>query len=336
MSGKLLKNRKKNHNAWPKPSAFDQKFEIQNTTRSRSETFEKCSFLFKFKEGEKEAFPLDHRLEKILRDFAKNTGRLTVLTGAGISAESDIPTFRGPEGYWTIGSKEYQPQEMATYQMFAQKPDEVWKWYLYRLGVCKKALPNSGHHALFEMEALFKNRFTLITQNVDNLHLRAGNSLDRTFQIHGNVFFMRCIKECKRKVIPIPEALTGKEKNAPLTEQDRQLLMCPDCGSRTRPHVLWFDEVYNEHYYRYHSALNIAGKTELLMVVGTSGATSLPNQLVQTVKAHDGIIMDINIEKNPFSYAALSSRRGFFIQQPGGKALPDIVECFKTVMALAG
>jgi NAD-dependent deacetylase len=75
---------------------------------------------------------LGHRLEKILHEFAKGTGRLTVLTGAGISAESNIPTFRGPEGYWTIGSKEYQPQEMATYQMFAQKPDEVWKWYLYR------------------------------------------------------------------------------------------------------------------------------------------------------------------------------------------------------------
>jgi NAD-dependent deacetylase len=277
---------------------------------------------------------LDQHLEKTLRDFAKSTGRLTVLTGAGISAESNIPTFRGPEGYWTIGSKEYQPQEMATYQMFAQKPDEVWKWYLYRAGICNKALPNPGHHALVEMETLFKNRFTLITQNVDNLHLRAGNSMDKTLQIHGNVFFMRCFKECKRKVVLIPEALTGKEKNEPLTKQDRQLLVCPDCGSRTRPHVLWFDEIYNEHYYRYHSALTAAAETKLLLVVGTSGATSLPNQVVWEVKHHNGIIMDINIEKNPFSLAALSSRHGFFIQQPGGKALPDIVQCFKTVMEL--
>jgi NAD-dependent deacetylase len=272
---------------------------------------------------------LDHRLEKILHEFAKGTGRLTVLTGAGISAESNIPTFRGPEGYWTIGSKEYQPQEMATYQMFAQKPDEVWKWYLYRLGVCKRALPNPGHHALVEMEALFGNRFTLITQNVDNLHIRAGNSLDRTFQIHGNVYFMRCLRECTRNVFPIPEALTGKEKNDPLTGQDRQLLLCPDCGSRTRPHVLWFDEIYNEHYYRYHSALKVARETELLIVVGTSGATNLPNQVVWEVKQRDGIIMDINIEKNPFSHAALNSKQGFFIQQPGGQALPDIVQCFK-------
>jgi len=275
---------------------------------------------------------LDRHLEKILQDFAKGSGRLTILTGAGISAESNIPTFRGPEGYWTIGSNEYQPQEMATYRMFRQKPEEVWKWYLYRIGVCKKAQPNPGHHALVEMETLFKDRFTLITQNVDNLHLRAGNSLLKTFQIHGNVFFMRCADECKRKVLPIPKNLTGREKNDALTEADRQLLICPYCGSLTRPHVLWFDEMYNEHYYRYHSALKVAGETDLLLVVGTSGATSLPNQVVWEVKHRNGIIIDINIEKNPFSFIAVNSRQGFFIKQPSGETLPDMVQRFKAVM----
>jgi NAD-dependent deacetylase len=274
---------------------------------------------------------LDTHREKILQDFAKGSGRLTILTGAGISAESNIPTFRGPEGYWTIGSKEYQPQEMATYRMFRQKPEEVWKWYLYRIDVCKKAQPNPGHHALVEMEMLFKDRFTLITQNVDNLHLRAGNSLDKTFQIHGNVFFMRCADECKKEVFSIPENLIGREKNQALTESDRQLLVCPYCGSRTRPHVLWFDEMYNEHYYRYHSALKVAGETDLLLVVGTSGATSLPNQVVWEVKSRNGIIIDINIAKNPFSIIALKSRQGFFIKQPSGEILPAIVQCFKTI-----
>ncbi len=275
---------------------------------------------------------LDRHLEKILQDFAKGSGRLTILTGAGISAESNIPTFRGPEGYWTIGSNEYQPQEMATYRMFRQKPEEVWKWYLYRIGVCKKARPNPGHHALVDMETLFTDRFTLITQNVDNLHLRAGNSLEKTFQIHGNVFFMRCADECKRSFFPIPKHLTGREKNDTLTETDRQLLMCPSCGSRTRPHVLWFDEMYNEHYYRYRSALKVAEETELLLVVGTSGATSLPNQVVWEVKHRNGIIIDINIEENPFSNIALNSRQGFFIKQPSGKALPNILKQFKAVM----
>lgn len=275
---------------------------------------------------------MDRHLENILKDFAKGSGHLTILTGAGISAESNIPTFRGPEGYWTIGSNEYQPQEMATYTMFRQKPEEVWKWYLYRIGVCKKARPNPGHHALVEMETLFNDRFTLITQNVDNLHLRAGNSLEKTFQIHGNVFFMRCADECKREVFKIPDNLTGRKKNETLTETDRRLLICPYCGNQARPHILWFDEMYNEHYYRYHSALKVAKETELLLVVGTSGATSLPNQVVWEVKHRSGIIIDINIEKNPFSIIALNSRQGFFIKQPSGKVLQDILQCFKAVM----
>ncbi|MBW1609542.1 MAG: RNA polymerase subunit sigma [Deltaproteobacteria bacterium] len=275
---------------------------------------------------------LNRHLTKTLQDFAHGSGRITILTGAGISAESGIPTFRGPEGYWTIGSKEYQPQEMATYSMFVKKPDEVWKWYLYRIGVCGKASPNSGHLSLVEMETLFKDRFTLITQNVDNLHLRAGSRLKKTFQIHGNVFFMRCAGECALKVYPIPKHLSGRGKNEDLTQKDRNLLMCQDCGSRTRPHVLWFDEMYNEHFYRYHSALDVAGETELLIVVGTSGATNLPNQVVWEVKNRDGVIIDINIEENPFSNLALKSRRGFFLKQPSGKALPSILQVFKNIL----
>ena len=272
---------------------------------------------------------MDQNLKKILQDFAQSSGYITVLTGAGISAESGIPTFRGPEGYWTVGSKEYHPQEMATYMMFMQKPDEVWRWYLYRIGVCGKAEPNQGHHSLVEMEKLFKNRFTLITQNVDNLHIKAGSGLENTLQIHGNVFFMRCSNECTLKIYPIPEGLTGRTKDQIITEKDRRLLKCPDCGGRSRPHVLWFDEIYNEHYYRYHSSLKVAKETELLIVVGTSGATNLPNQVVWEVENNGGIIIDINIEKNPFSDLALKSQRGFFIKQPSSKALPSILQIFQ-------
>ena len=81
------------------------------------------------------------------------------MTGAGISAESGIPTFRGPEGYWTFGSREYHPQEMATFNMFSRHPEEVWRWYLYRLGVCSNAEPNDGHYALVDMEELLEDRF---------------------------------------------------------------------------------------------------------------------------------------------------------------------------------
>lgn len=262
----------------------------------------------------------------LLRAIADGTGTITVLTGAGISAESGIPTFRGPEGYWTVGSTVYQPQEMATFHMFCAMPDEVWKWYLYRMGVCGAAAPNPGHLALVAMENHFGNRFTLITQNVDGLHLRAGNSPARTYQIHGNVFYMRCSLECNEEVYPIPEAVSPKSKNETLTDSDRRHLRCPLCGARTRPHVLLFDESYNEHHYHFHSSLNTARKTALLIVVGTAGATNLPNQVAREVYQNDGMIVDINIEPNPFSQLAQNSKHGFFIQEPSATALPALLK----------
>lgn len=273
---------------------------------------------------------MDSRLKKILAEFVQTKKQITVLTGAGISAESGIPTFRGHEGYWTIGSMEYHPQEMATRSMFLQKPKEVWKWYLYRMKICSRAKPNPGHNALVKMEKLFQDRFILITQNVDGLHLRAGNSLMRTYQIHGNISYMRCSRECSSKIYPLPENLPGKEKGEDITKKEWQLLKCPDCGKLTRPHVLWFDESYNEKYYHFHSSLEAAAKTELLLIVGTSGSTNLPNQVAWEVKNNNGIIVDINIEENPFTTLALSGNRGFFIQQPSGAALSSIMEVFST------
>ena len=272
-------------------------------------------------------------LKEILIDFALGSKRITILTGAGISAESNIPTFRGPEGYWTIGSREYHPQEMATYSMFIQKPEEVWKWYLYRLGVCRKARPNTGHLALVEMERLFNDRFTLITQNVDNLHIQAGNSLEKTFQIHGNIFYMRCANECSSNIYPLPEDISGKAKGEDLTPEEQLLLRCPDCGERSRPHVLWFDEAYNEKYYRYHSSLEVAGQTELLLIIGTSGTTNLPNQVAWEVKNHNGIMIDINIEENPFAKMALTCNRGYFIKKQSSVVLPQILDIFTNSLA---
>jgi len=269
---------------------------------------------------------MNEDIKRTLKEFAHNGSRITVLTGAGISAESGIPTFRGPEGYWTIGSTEYHPQDMATYSMFTQKPDEVWTWYLYRMGVCARAAPNAGHVALADMEKLLKSRFMLITQNVDNLHLRAGNHPQTTYQIHGNVFFMRCTRECTNTVYALPEQVKGKARGENLAPEDRRHLVCPDCGSLTRPHILWFDESYNEAFYHFYSALETARQTDLLLTVGTSGATNLPTQIVREVYAHGGTIIDINIESNPFSQVAQKTPRGGHIKAPSASALPEIVE----------
>ena len=265
-------------------------------------------------------------MQHVLREIAGGTGKITVLTGAGISAESGIPTFRGPEGYWTVGSKVYQPQEMATFWMFTQQPDEVWKWYLYRMGICGAAQPNPGHLALVAMEQRFGDRFTLITQNVDGLHLRAGNTLARTYQIHGNVFYMRCSLECSEAFYPIPEAVRPKTKEESLTDSDREHLRCPLCGARSRPHILLFDESYNEHHYHFYSSLKTAQDTALLIVVGTAGATNLPNQVAREVYQRDGVIIDVNIETNPFAQLAENSLRGFFVKEPSASALPAIFE----------
>ena len=268
---------------------------------------------------------LQASLKAKLSQLAADKARVTVLTGAGISAESGIPTFRGPEGYWTIGSREYFPEEMATQAMFRQQPDEVWRWYLYRRSVCQRAKPNKGHLALAKLEAALADRFVLITQNVDGLHLRAGNSLQRTYQIHGNIDYMRCANACSNAVYPVPKAMPLKNKEDPLSNADRQLLRCPECGGPARPHVLWFDEYYNEDYYKFNSSLRAASQTDLLIVAGTSGATNLPNQVAWATQQRGGLIIDINPQENPFSALAVQSG-GYFLQQPGGEVLPELVE----------
>ena len=269
---------------------------------------------------------LSDTILKKLHECARSAQQITLLTGAGISAESGIPTFRGPEGYWTVGSREYHPQEMATYRTFQTQPYEVWRWYLYRMGICAAAEPNPGHVAVEAMERSLPGRFTLITQNVDNLHLRAGNSPENTYQIHGNIFYTRCQADCGYGVQPLSEGLTGKDRGDELSSEEKGLLVCPRCGSTLRPHVLWFDESYDELHYRFQSSLEAAARTDLLITVGTSGATNLPNQVAWLVYQNGGTILDINIEQNPFSEIAESSPGGAFIQGASAKILPEIAE----------
>lgn len=249
---------------------------------------------------------------------------ITVLTGAGISAESGIPTFRGPEGYWTIGSRDYYPQEMATRRMFLKQPYEVWKWYLYRIGVCRQSRPNRGHLALAKLEEQLPTRFKLITQNVDDLHLQAGSSPSNMYQIHGNIYFGRCLQECDGMVHELPGSLVGKTRDEDLAQSERELLVCPSCGGLLRPHVLWFDETYNELHYRSQSALAAADRAALLLTVGSSGTTNLPSQVAWRAYQNQATIIDVNIERNPFSDLAEKSPQGAFLQGPSASLLPAI------------
>ncbi len=269
---------------------------------------------------------LDPHLVETLREVAAANGHVVALTGAGISAESGIPTFRGKEGYWTVGSTHHHPMEMATRTAFAAMPDEVWRWYLYRRSICRAADPNPGHHALVRLEQAWDDRFTLITQNVDGLHLRAGHQLSRTYQIHGNVDFMRCPGVEGRQIVPIPAGLDGFTRQDPLEDRHRELLRRPGDTQIGRPHVLWFDEYYDEELFAADSAMQAAARADLLLVVGTAGATNLPMQ-IGTLAARRGIPMvDINVGPNPFAELAARAPQGHVVQHPSATAVPAIVD----------
>jgi NAD-dependent deacetylase len=267
---------------------------------------------------------MEEGLARILDEVRGRDGRVLVLTGAGISAESGIPTFRGREGYWVVGSQNYMPQQMATRAMFDRSPAEVWRWYLFRFGMCRHAEPNAGHHALVDLERALGDRFVLVTQNIDGLHSRAGSSPERTYCIHGDAAWVRCAGECTRELFPLPEFST-RDKDAPLTAADQDRLTCPRCKGWLRPHVLWFDESYDEEHYRMESALDAVRKASLLLVVGTSGATNLPMQIGQLAFQRGIALVDVNLEENPFSEMARASPRGFFARGTACERLPLIV-----------
>lgn len=259
-------------------------------------------------------------------------GKLLVLTGAGMSAESGIPTFRGEEGYWRIGSREYFPEELATRAAFSRMPEEIWGWYLYRRSVCRAASPNAGHLALAELERGLRERneserFLLITQNVDGLHRRAGNSVACTYEIHGNIDYMRSIDDHDARIFPLPAELGERwERGRAIGERERALLVTPDDNVCARPHVLWFDESYDEARFRYESSLRAVEEAALVIVIGTSGATNLPSMIVQRTAAMGRPLLVINRDPSPFSAMAERIPSGHFVQGAAAELVPPLVD----------
>lgn len=247
------------------------------------------------------------------------------MTGAGISAESNIPTFRGKQGYWTVGSTNYHPSELATNDSFGQMPNEVWLWYLYRRTVCQAAEPNPGHFALAKFEEQLQDRFLIVTQNVDGLHLRAGNSQKRTYEVHGNIDYMRCWEDCCMDLFPIPNEIGEVARGDQLSAEQIALLVCPKCGARSRPHVLWFDESYDEQRYRYSSSMMATKKCGALITIGSSGSTNLPTRMVQTAAATGAVLIDINPEQNPYARTAQASG-GTWLKCGAGEGLERLIE----------
>lgn len=240
-------------------------------------------------------------IETIIQHGLKRAhkNKITFLTGAGISAASGIPTYRGSDGIWIKGTKFYKPESFGTFQHFNNHADEVWQYTFFRKKMFANAEPNPSHYDLVALESQLGDRFELITQNIDNLHQRAGSKT--VYEIHGNLREMRCASECTKAIYKMPSAIELKDQDEDLTMEEQQLLFCPECGDHTRPNILWFDEYYNERIFKVDTCMSIAKRSSLLIILGSSGATTLPNSLVAQTLRYGGYVIDVNLEDNQFT-----------------------------------
>ena len=274
---------------------------------------------------------LPGNLQRLLDRGLRGSGPIAFLTGAGISAESGIPTFRGEDGYWRVGSRHYRPEELATRAAFDVMPDDVWSWYLYRRAVCHRAEPNAAHRALVDLEHGFHDRMVIITQNVDGLHLRAGSLPHLTYQIHGNLDFMRYDDAGEPVPVPVPVHLdTVWDRDRRLTVEEKAHIT-HDGGTLARPHVLWFDECYDEHLFRFESSLRVARSASMLIVVGTSGVTNLPLQVAAAALERGIPLIVLNGDEcTTFAGIAARSPFGWFEQGPATELVPAVAEYIMT------
>lgn len=236
----------------------------------------------------------------------KGCSRVAVLTGAGISAESGVPTFRGKEGLWG----KFRPQELATMKAFMDNPKLVWEWYNWRRSIINEVKPNPGHCALAELEGLVE-RFTLITQNVDGLHRRAGSQ--EVLEIHGNILRNKCMK-CGRGHADADEI---DPDNIP---------KCTSCGGRIRPDVVWFGEMLSEETIQL--AFQRTEEAQVFLSVGTSAVVHPAASLPLTARHSGAILVEVNLEPTPITELADYS----FIGQ-SGEVLPKLVGAFKAEVA---
>ncbi len=225
-----------------------------------------------------EASPYPEKLSQAARLIAQ-AERLRLLTGAGISRASGMPTFRGHDPTWA----DYPRRRFATYRGFRDDPVGVWLWHNWRLAANLRATPNPAHRALAELEDLWERLgrdFQLITQNVDELHQRAGSR--RILELHGNAFLAR--PDGTPQDFPEPVRLPPP----PFP----QIPMRDERGRLLRPHVVWFDEGVPESIRR--RALTLMAEADLLLVVGTSGETVLARRLVERAREAGAEVIEIN------------------------------------------
>jgi NAD-dependent deacetylase len=233
--------------------------------------------------------------------------RVLVITGAGVSAESGIPTFRGKDGYW----RNLDPAKLATPEAFAKNPNLVWEWYRERRQRIRNAQPNTAHQAIAKL-AQHAREFLLVTQNVDDLHVRAeweGNTLVRQniVQIHGDIFITRC-SHC----------------DFSRNERDRDvdgLPKCPQCGALMRPGVVWFGEQLDlGEVHRVENFLD-EGACDFALVIGTTATFGYIIDWALRAISSNGELVEMNPEETSLSQFATH-----LIREPAAVALPRLVD----------
>ncbi len=246
-------------------------------------------------------------IPKELQEILLTAREVVALTGAGISAESGIPTFRGADGLWS----KLKPEELANFDAFLRNPELVSEWYEHRRHVTRVAKPNPAHAALVEMEKLFPH-FTVVTQNVDNLHRRAGSK--NLAELHGSIERNYCLG-CGTRY-------DGEDFDA------NKSFRCSKCGGLIRPDIVWFGETLPED--QWNIAETAASAADVMFVVGTSAVVYPAAELPMTVRRSGGKIVEINIEETP-----LSEYADYSFQGPASKVLADMVEQIKELRKVA-
>lgn len=241
----------------------------------------------------------------------RRSARPVVLTGAGVSKESGIPTFRDAlDGLWA----QFDPQQLATPRAFRRNPKLVWDWYEYRRELLAEARPNPAHHAIAEIETVLP-QLVVITQNIDGLHAAAGSS--DVITLHGDIRRNKCFANCQGDptLIDVAALAWDREHGPP---------RCPHCGAWVRPDVVWFEEMLPA--VALERAYDLSHATDLMLVVGTSGVVQPAASLPFAAKQHGATIVEVNPEMTSITLIA-----DWHLSGQAGAILPLIVAALRAV-----
>jgi len=246
---------------------------------------------------------LDAQLKQAV-DVLRSARLLAVLSGAGMSKESGVPTFREAQtGLWA----QYDPTSLATPQAFQRDPDLVWSWYMWRYDMVIGVEPNAGHHAVAELEQVIPE-VVVLTQNVDGMHQRA-HSTD-VVELHGNLTRFRCYDDCQqnRTIIDL-EGFNYTKDHAPA---------CPHCHAKVRPDVVWFSESLPSDALT--RALEVARQCDVMLVIGTSGIVQPAASLPLEARRAGAVTIEVNPQPT-----MLTRQLDIFLQGAAGVVLPSLL-----------